>query len=225
MRILIVEDEHRIAGFLARGLDEEGFTVEVRGDGETGLDAALSTELDLIVLDLMLPGLDGMEFLRTYRTRGGTAPVLVLTARDSLDDKVDGFEAGADDYLTKPFAFEELLARVRALTRRRALRPTPVFDFAGVSLDPVSRSVTRNGRPIELSPREFALLSYFLRHPETALSRTRLFESVWASRYDGISNVVDVYVNYLRRKLEERGEPRLIHTLRGHGYVLRRPAG
>ncbi|MBN1444215.1 MAG: response regulator transcription factor [Planctomycetes bacterium] len=221
MRILIVEDDDKIAAFLARGFEEEGFAVDLRSDGAEGLRAALSGDHDLIVLDLLIPKVDGIEVLRRYRAGGGEAPVLVLTARDELDTKVEGLDAGADDYLTKPFAFEELLARARALQRRRGPSRVPALRFADLRLDLATRRASRSQRSIELSPREFSLLEFFLRNPGTVLSRTRLFERVWAGRYDGLTNVVDVYVNYLRRKLERDGECRLIQTVRGHGYVLR----
>jgi DNA-binding response OmpR family regulator len=221
MKILIVEDEDRIAAFLTRGLEEEGFSVDRRSDGQTGLDAALGSMFDAIVLDVLLPRLDGFEFLRRYRGKGGAAPIIVLTAQDALDRKVEGLDSGADDYLTKPFAFEELLARVRALLRRRSPVRSSELRYSDITLDPETRRVTRDGRWIDLSPREFSLLECFLSHPERVLSRTVLFEQVWNGRYDGLTNVVDVYVTYLRRKLEQHCEDRIIHSVRGQGYVLR----
>lgn len=229
MRILIVEDEERIAGFIRRGLEEEGYVVDVATDGKGGLARAQNAEYDLIVLDRMLPRLDGLEVLRRLRAGGDGVPVLILTARDAVDDKVEGLDAGADDYLTKPFSFEEFLARIRALLRRPVAARHgphggyPALAAGDLSLDLVSRQATRAGRIIELSAREFALLEYFLRKVGAVLSRTRIHQHVWDYAYDGLSNVVDVYVNALRKKLEAGGEPRMILTVRGQGYVLRPP--
>ncbi len=221
MRILVVEDEERIAGFIRRGLEEEGYAVDVASDGEDGLERAQTAEYDLIVLDLMLPKLNGLEVLRRLRAAGSAAPVLVLTARDAVEDKIKGLDTGADDYLTKPFSFDEFLARIRALLRRGTATHEAALRVGDLALDLVSRLATRKERSIELSAREFSLLEYFMRNPGAVISRTRIYHHVWDYSYDGLSNVVDVYVNYLRKKLEAGGEPRMIHTVRGHGYVLR----
>lgn len=217
MRILVVEDEAKVASFIRRGLAEEGYAVDVFRDGLEALGAALSADYDLILLDLILPGLDGWDVLARYRREGGAAPVLVLTARDRVEDKVKGLDAGADDYLTKPFAFAELLARVRALLRRRAER-TPVLKWMDLELDPSTRRVRRSGKPIDLSPREFALLEFFMRRPGRVLSRAAILEHVWEYSFDPETNVVEVYVNYLRNKVDRGFDTPLIHTVRGAGY-------
>ncbi len=220
MRILVVEDEPEIADFVVRGLREEGFAVEHAADGDDALHALGGTEWDLVVLDWWLPGRDGMEVLRQFRSSGRGTPVLFLTARDAVADRVRGLDAGADDYLCKPFAFDELLARVRALGRRRE-RPaaSSVLEHGGIRVDLASQRVTRAGRPVELTAKEQALLVFFLRHPGEVLSRTRIYEHVWDEQYDGLSNTLEVHVMELRRKLEAHG-PRVIQTLRGRGYVL-----
>jgi DNA-binding response OmpR family regulator len=222
MRILVVEDERKVASFIRQGLEEEGHAVELAGDGAEALDLVLGgPAYDLIVLDLMLPKRDGFGVLRALRERGVATPVLVLTARDSVGDKVTGFDLGADDYLTKPFAFEELLARVRALLRRGGdHRPAPL-RLADLALDPATRTVTRGARRVELTAREYALLEYFLRNAGRVLTRPMIAEHVWGLDFDSESNVIDVYVGYLRRKIDGEGEPRLLHTLRGAGYVLK----
>jgi DNA-binding response OmpR family regulator len=222
IRLLVIEDEERIASFIQNGLSEEGYVVDVVADGVDGLSRAREGVHDLIVLDLMLPGMDGLAVLRSLREAGGTVPVLVLTARDSVDDKVTGLDLGADDYLTKPFAFDELLARIRALLRRDTAARTSVLDVGPLSLDLVSHTARVAGEEIELTPREFSLLEYFMSKPGAMLSRTRICQHVWGSPHDE-SNVVDVYVNYLRKKIEGAGGPRMIHTVRGQGYVLRPP--
>ena len=218
----MVEDERKVANFVSQGLQEEGHTVEVAKDGESALDLLRhSPPYDLIVLDVMLPRLDGFGVLRAARAARVTSPVLMLTARDAVVDKVAGLDAGADDYLTKPFSFDEFLARVRALLRRADGRREPVLRLADLTLDPATRAVTRGGRRIELTAREHALLEYFLRNPGRVLTRPMLAEHVWGLAFDPESNVVDVYVGYLRRKLDGPGEARLLHTVRGVGYVLR----
>jgi DNA-binding response OmpR family regulator len=222
VRILVVEDERKVANFVSQGLQEEGHTVEVAKDGASALDLLRhSPPYDLIVLDVMLPRLDGFGVLRAARAARVTSPVLMLTARDAVVDKVAGLDAGADDYLTKPFSFDEFLARVRALLRRADGRREPVLRLADLTLDPATRAVTRGGRRIELTAREHALLEYFLRNPGRVLTRPMLAEHVWGLDFDPESNVVDVYVGYLRRKLDGPGEARLLHTVRGAGYVLR----
>ena len=221
MRILVVEDERKVASFLRQGLAEEGHAVEVAPDGDMALD--LITEepaYDLIVLDLMLPKRDGLSVLKTLRAQHLQSPVLVLTARDGVADKVAGLDLGADDYLTKPFAFEELLARVRALLRRGRGQREPVLRLADLSLDPSTRVVTRAGRRITLTAREYALLEYFLRNPGRVLTRPMIAQHVWALDFDSETNIIDVYVGYLRRKIDGESEGRLLHTVRGAGYVL-----
>jgi heavy metal response regulator len=222
MRILVVEDERKVASFIRQGLEEEGYAVDVASDGAAAEDMALGeAAYDLIVLDVMLPKRDGFAVLRTLRERRVATPVLLLTARDRVPDKVTGLDLGADDYLTKPFAFEEFLARVRALLRRRAAQRTPVLQLADLRLDPASRQVTRGSRTISLTAREYALLEYFLRNAGRVLTRPMLAEHVWGIDFDPESNVIDVYVGYLRRKIDLPGETRLLHTTRGAGYVLR----
>ncbi len=225
MRILVVEDERKVASFIRQGLAEEGHAVEVAADGDEALDlAAGGPPYDLVVLDLMLPKRDGFGVLKSLRGRGITTPVLVLTARDSVGDKVTGLDLGADDYLTKPFAFEELLARVRALLRRGADRRVTPLRLADLALDPATRTVTRGPRRLELTAREYALLEYLLRNAGRVLTRPMIAEHVWGLGFDSESNVIDVYVGYLRRKIDGEGEPRLLHTLRGAGYVLKADA-
>jgi two-component system copper resistance phosphate regulon response regulator CusR len=219
IRILVVEDEAAIADFIVRGLSEEGFQVV---HAANGIDAAhrLATEVwDLVLLDWWLPGKDGLSVLREHRGRGGETPVLFLTARDAVADRVTGLDAGADDYLCKPFAFDELLARVRALTRRQDRRTNSTLAYADVTVDLATQRVERAGQRLELKAKEYALLVFFLRHPEEVLSRTRIYEHVWEEQYDGLSNTLEVHIMDLRRKLEALG-PRLISTLRGRGYVL-----
>jgi two-component system copper resistance phosphate regulon response regulator CusR len=220
LRILVVEDEPEIADFVVRGLREEGFAVEHVADGDDALHALGGSEWDLVVLDWWLPGRDGLEVLREFRAAGRETPVLFLTARDAVANRVRGLDAGADDYLCKPFAFDELLARARALVRRRE-RPTasPVLVHGDIRVDLAAQRVTRAGRPVELTAKEQALLVFFLRHPGTVLSRSRIYEQVWDEQYDGLSNTLEVHVMELRRKLEAHG-PRVIQTLRGRGYVL-----
>jgi DNA-binding response OmpR family regulator len=221
VRILVVEDERKVASFIRQGLAEEGHTVEVAADGSTALDLIeAGPPYDLIVLDLMLPRVDGFEILKLARGHRISTPVLVLTARDSVADKVRGLDLGADDYLTKPFAFDEFLARVRALLRRGAAA-APVLKVADLTLDPSTREVRRGGRRITLTVREHALLEYFMRNAGRVLTRPMLAEHVWGLDFDPESNIVDVYVGYLRRKIDGPGDARLLHTVRGAGYVLR----
>jgi DNA-binding response OmpR family regulator len=221
MRILVVEDERKVAAFVRQGLVEEGHVVEVAADGEAALDAvAGGPPYDLVVLDVMLPKRDGLSVLKTLRARRVQAPVLLLTARDGVADKVAGLDAGADDYLAKPFAFEELLARVRALLRRGRGAAEPVLRLEDLSLDPATRLVVRGGRRISLTAREYALLEYFLRNTGRVLTRPMITQHVWGMDFDPESNIVDVYVGYLRRKIDADGELRLLQTVRGAGYSL-----
>ncbi len=222
MRILVVEDERKVASFVRQGLEEEGHTVEVAADGATALDLVEADPgYDLIVLDVMLPRRDGLDVLKTLRARGVTTPVLILTARDAVADKVAGLDLGADDYLTKPFAFEELLARVRALLRRGTDQRAAVLRLGDLSLDPATREARRGARRITLTAREYSLLDYFLRNPGRLLTRPMIAEHVWGLDFDAESNIIDVYVGYLRRKVDAAGEPRLLHTVRGSGYVMK----
>jgi two-component system response regulator MprA len=218
--VLVVDDDERIAAALRRALVYEGYTVELAADGPAALAQVRQQAPDLVILDLMLPGLDGLEVCRRLRAEAqSSVPILMLTARDATADRVRGLDSGADDYLVKPFAYEELLARVRALLRRHG--SANVLSCGDLSLDPSSHEVRRGQRRIELTAQEFKLLSYFLRHVRQVLSREQILEAVWDLGPGTSSNVVDVYVGYLRGKLEAGGEPRLLHTLRGVGYVLR----
>ncbi|MCS6801013.1 MAG: response regulator transcription factor [Chloroflexota bacterium] len=219
-RILVIDDDPKILNTVRRGLAYEGYQVDIAGSGEEGLRLAREHAPDLVILDIMLPGLDGFEICRRLRA-GGDVPVLMLTARDEVSDRVRGLDLGADDYMVKPFAFEELIARVRALLRRREPSSSGILRYADLTLDPASREVFRGDRPIELTNREFELLSLFMRHPRQVLPRATILERVWDYDFGGDSNVLDVYIGYLRNKLEANGEPRLIHTVRGAGYVLR----
>jgi DNA-binding response OmpR family regulator len=222
MRILVAEDERKVASFIRQGLEEEGHAVEVAADGETALDLIVDgPPYDLIVLDVMLPKRDGFAVLRALRRHGLSTPVLVLTARDSVADKVTGLDVGADDYLTKPFAFEEFLARVRALLRRGSEAKSPVLRVADLILDPARREVRRGERRITLTAREYALLEYFMRNVGRVLTRPMITEHVWGLDFDPESNVVDVYVGYVRRKIDAEGERPLLRTMRGAGYVLK----
>lgn len=219
-RILVVDDDPAVTDFLRRGLAYEGYSVQVAPDGPAGLAAAREKAPDMVILDVMMPGMDGLEVCRRLKA-GGDLPVLMLTARDSVADRVEGLETGADDYLVKPFAFEELLARIHALLRRREREAPEVLRYSDLSLDTAERVARRGARQIELSATEYNLLNLFMRRPRHVLTRDRIMESVWGYDFDGESNVLEVYVRYLRRKLEAGGEPRLIHTMRGTGYVLR----
>jgi len=219
-RVLVVDDDEKITGFLCRALAYEGYQVEVADAGAAALADALKSPPDLVVLDVMMPGLDGLEVCRRLRA-GGDVPVLMLTARDGVGDRVQGLDAGADDYLAKPFALEELLARLRALLRRREAAAPTVLRFADLSLDTASRQASRGARAIELTTKEFELLALFMRHPRRVLTRNAIMEQIWGYDFDGESNVIEVYAGRLRQKLEADGEPRLIHTIRHAGYVLR----
>jgi heavy metal response regulator len=221
MRLLLVEDEKKVSSFIKKGLEEEGYAVDLASDGESGLMMGLDGVHDLIILDINLPGKDGLSVLQELRQKKVTTPVLLLTVRAAIEDKVIGLDTGADDYLTKPFAFQELLARVRALLRRQAEAEPPLLRVADLTLDPARRLVFRGEEKIELTTKEFALLDYFMRNPERVLTRTMIADHVWDYDSDPMTNVIDVYVNYLRKKIETGHEPKLIHTVRGVGYVLK----
>jgi two-component system, OmpR family, response regulator len=223
MRVLLVEDDTRMAGLLRRGLMEEGFAADIARSGDDGLWMARATEYDAIVLDVMLPGVDGFDLCRRLRELGTWTPVLMLTARDAVADRVKGLDAGADDYLTKPFSFAELLARLRALVRRPALERPAVLEVGDLRLDPSSRKVSRGEQEIDLSSKEFALLEFFMRRVGDVLSRYQLLEHCWDYGYENRSNVVDVYVRYLREKIDRPFGRDSIETVRGAGYRLRRP--
>jgi two-component system OmpR family response regulator len=224
MRVLVAEDDLKMAGLLKRGLEEEGYAVDVARTGEDALWAGTENEYDAILLDVMLPEPDGFEVCRLLRAANRWAPVLMLTARDAVSDRVIGLDAGADDYLTKPFSFSELLARMRALVRRGPSERPTVLTVGDLTLDPAARRVRRGGTTIDLTPKEFALMELFLRHPGEVLTRTRIIEHVWDFAYDGDSNVVDVYVRYLRQKVDLPFGRRSIETVRGTGYRLREEA-
>lgn len=222
MRILVVDDDEKIARMLHRGLTFEGHKTEVASTGDHALQLAAQTSYDLVILDVVMPGLDGIEVCRRLRAADAALPILMLTARDLVEDRVIGLDAGADDYLIKPFAYEELLARVRALLRRRDATENVVLRFADLSLDTKSWCVRRGNREVDaLSRTEFDLLVYLMRHPDQVLQREQILTHVWGFDFEGQTNVLDVYIGYLRRKLEIDGETRLIHTVRGVGYVLR----
>jgi len=223
MRILVVEDERKLAGFIRKALREDGHAVDLSHDGQEGGELAHTENYDVVILDLMLPKRGGLEVLRDLRTQKKTTPVLILTARDGVGDRVQGLDAGADDYLTKPFALDELRARIRALLRRGSSVSSTTLSCGDLQVNLLDRSARRGNRDIVLTPREFSLMEYLLRNIGRVLTRTSIAEHVWDYNFDWQSNVVDVFVGTLRRKLEDGGEPRLIHTLRGVGYVLKEP--
>jgi two-component system response regulator MprA len=220
MRILVVDDDPEIVSFLKRGLTYEGYTVDTAGDGTEALAKARDAEPNLVILDVMMPGMDGMEVSKRLR-QASSIPILMLTAKGTVADRVKGLNSGADDYLVKPFSFDELLARVRALLRRSQPTEGEVLRFMDLSLDPSTREVKRGDDVIQLTAQEFDLLELFLRHPRQVLRRDMIYEKVWGYDFGGESNVIEVYMRYLRSKLEATGQPRLIHTVRGVGYVLK----
>lgn len=220
MRILVIEDEKKIASFIQRGLKEEKFVVDVSYDGEDGMYKADINEYDLIVLDIMLPKKDGIYVCRELRKKGNETPILMLTARDAIGDKVQGLDVGADDYLTKPFAFEEFLARTRSLLRRNKTGKTTHLKIADLELDQVKHKAKRAGKEINLTSKEYALLEYFMLHAEQIVTRTMISEHVWNEDFDSFTNVIDVYVRYLRNKIDKGFKKSLLHTIRGTGYIL-----
>ncbi len=221
MRVLVIEDETKVGSFIKRALEEESYAVDLCEDGTQGLDLALSGSYDVIVIDLMLPNLPGLEILKRIRREKIHAPVLILTAQSKVDQKVKGLDAGADDYLTKPFAIDELLARVRVLLRRGTADTPGVLQVEDLMLNPATREVTRGGQRIDLTVKEYALLEYFLRHTGRVLTRPMISEHVWNQDFDTFTNVIDVYVNYLRNKIDRGHTRKLIHTIRGSGYMLK----
>ncbi len=221
MRILIVEDEKKVAGFIKKGLEEESYAVDIAYDGEEASSMLDLYPYDLIILDLMLPKKDGYQVLKEYRSKGGTAPILILTAKDSVEDVVKGLDLGADDYLRKPFSFLELLARVRALLRRGRGETANVLKVGDLEVYPSERKVIRGGKEIELTTKEFALLEYMVRNKGKVLTRTMIAEHVWNQTFDSSSNVIDVYINYLRKKIDQGFDKKLIKTIRGVGYMIK----
>jgi heavy metal response regulator len=222
MRILVIEDEKKVASFIKKGLEEEHYAVDIAHDGETGLYMSEINEYDLIVLDLMIPKMDGLEVLKRIRGRKNNVAVLVLTAKNSVEDIVRGLDSGCDDYLTKPFEFIEFLARIRALLRREKGDKEPLLNVEDLTLSLVTHKVTRKGKEIDLTSKEYSLLEYFMRNPNKVLTRTMISEHVWDYHFDSLTNVIDVYVNYLRKKIDKDFEPKLIHTIRGVGYIMKR---
>ncbi len=224
MRILVAEDEKDLNDLIVKTLTRAGYSVDACYDGEEALDYLLGAEYDCILLDIMMPKLDGHTVLRRLRAQGSAAPVIFLTARDSIQDRIEGLDLGADDYLVKPFDFDELLARIRAATRKYGVQKTSVLTLADLTVDTSSRTVTRSGKPIKLSAKEYAILEYMMRHKGTVISRTRLEDHIWNYDYAGGSNVVDVYITYLRKKIDNGFDCKLLHTVRGAGWILKEDA-
>ncbi|MBU1043123.1 MAG: response regulator transcription factor [Candidatus Omnitrophica bacterium] len=221
MRVLVIEDEKKVASFIKRGLKEKGYAVDVSEDGDDGLLQAKTNPYDLIVLDIMLPGKDGIYICRQLRKNNINAPVLMLTARDDVEDKVNGLDSGADDYLTKPFQFAEFLARVRALVRRNDGKKITILKVSDLELDQITHKVTRAGKAIELTSTEYALLEYLMLNVNQVVTRTMISEHVWNDDFDSFSNIINVYVNYVRRKVDDGFAKKLIHSIRGTGYILK----
>jgi heavy metal response regulator len=221
MRILVVEDEKKVARFLQQGLQEERYDVDVAFDGESGARLASTQQYDLIILDVLLPGKSGFELTREFRAHNGLAPILMLTAKTSVEDRVEGLDSGADDYLTKPFAFAELLARVRSLLRRGLMEKSTILAIADLELDTVTHKARRGGRTIDLTAKEYALLEFLLRNRDRVMSRTIISEHIWDYNFDTGTNLIDVYVNHLRNKVDTGFPVKLLHTVRGVGYVMR----
>ncbi len=222
MKILLVEDERKVANIIKKGFEEEGLAVDIAEDGNKALELVSSSDYDLIILDIMLPGKDGIEVLKDIRNKGISKPIMMLTAKDTTQDKVKGLDAGADDYITKPFAFEELLARARALIRRgHAMEKALPIQIHDLVIDPVTRKVSRAGKEIELTSKEYGLLEYMARNKNRILTRTMIAENVWEYQFDSLTNIIDVYINYLRRKIDKDSPKKLIHTVRGVGYMLK----
>ena len=221
MRILVVEDEVKVQEFIKRGLKEEGYAVDVARDGEEGYSQATTNQYDVILLDIMLPGLDGLSLCRKLRQERISTPIMMLTAKDSVKDKVRGLDSGADDYLAKPFSFEELLARIRVLLRKGSDREPRLLQIADLALDLVTHKVNRAGNEIQLTSKEYSLLEYLMRNAGTIITRTMISEHVWDINFDTFTNVIDVYINYLRNKIDKSARCKLIHTIRGRGYILK----
>lgn len=221
MRILVAEDEHDLNRLIGRTLERAGYSVDTCYDGETALDYLSAADYDCLILDIMMPKKDGHQVLRSLRERGSATPVIFLTARDSVQDRIEGLDLGADDYLIKPFDFAELLARIRAVTRKYGTQKTSTFTLADLTVDTSSHTVTRGGQIIRLSAKEYAILEYLIRHQGTVISRSRLEDHIWNYDYVGGSNVVDVYMTYLRKKIDSNFTPKLIHTVRGAGWILK----
>ena len=221
MKILIVEDEEKISNFIKKGLKEEGYLVEVSEDGEKARNLIFSNNYDLVILDLMLPNIDGITLCGQIRKRGINIPILILSAKDNVKDKVQGLNSGADDYLTKPFSFEELLARVRALLRGKANKEITKLKLEDLEMDLLSHTVKRGGKEIILSTKEYMLLEYLMRNAENVVTRTMILENVWGLGFDTFTNIVDVYINYLRNKIDKDFDKKLLHTIRGRGYMLK----
>ncbi len=221
MRILLVEDERKVARFIQQGLEEEMYSVDVAYDGEQGAFLAMSEDFDLIILDVMLPKKDGIEVLRDIRQKKNTTPVIILSAKSAVEDKITGLDSGADDYLQKPFAFEELLARVRSLLRRGSVEKTTTLKVGDLTLDTVTHKAKRQDKEIELTAKEYALLEYFMRNKNRVLTRTIISEHIWNYNFDTATNIIDVYVNHLRSKIAGESKEKLIHTVRGVGYVMK----
>jgi DNA-binding response OmpR family regulator len=221
MRVLVVEDEESVSSFIKRGLEQESYQVDVAADGASGLGLTEVHEYDLVIMDVMLPDMSGLDVVRELRKRKLEVPVLALTARGELDDRIFGLDAGCDDYMPKPFAFGELLARIRALLRRATTVRLPILTYRDLTLDPSTRTVTRGGSRIELTNKEYALLEYLMRFPEQTLTRSVLLEAVWGYDFETQSNVLEVYMNFLRRKIDAKFAKKLLHTIRGVGYVLK----